>query len=84
MDAFASSLGPLAQEQPPPIIFLADGNQSLTNALDLKMDGTSRGMGPRMQRFAMVLDGKGIVQDFQVDISGQIKFSRAANVLSRL
>ena len=84
MDAFASSLGPLALEHPPAIIFLADGNQALTDALDLRMDGTDRGMGPRMQRFAMVVDGKGIVQDVQVDLSGQIKLSRAANVLSRL
>lgn len=84
MEAFAQSLGPLAQEQPPTIIFLADGNQALTNALGLQTDGTARGMGPRMQRFALVVDGKGIIQDVQIDPSGQIKLSRAANVLSRL
>ncbi len=84
MDAFAHSLGPLAEAQPPPVIFLSDGNHALTHALGLEMDGSVRGMGKRMQRFALVMDGQGIITDVQIDPAGQIKLTRAKHLLSKL
>ena len=38
------------------ILMLADGNADLTEALGLKLDGRSFGMGIRSKRYAMVID----------------------------
>ena len=81
MDAFAESLGPQAKEK---LLFLSDGNHELTRALGLEFDASARGMGKRMQRFAMVVDGDGVVKDVQVDAGGSIKLTRAGHLLSRM
>ena len=38
------------------IIMLADGNDELTAALGLELDGSGFGLGSRSQRFAMIVD----------------------------
>ncbi len=81
MEAFLQSLGPSAKGR---VSMLADGNHELAKALGLAFDASARGMGTRMQRFAMVVDGQGVVQDVQVDAAGAIKTTRAGHLLSRL
>lgn len=81
MDAFLQSLGPIAQGR---VSMLADGNLELTRALGLGFDASARGMGTRVQRFALVVDGEGIVKDAQIDAAGAIKTTRAGHLLSRL
>jgi peroxiredoxin len=81
MDAFLQSLGPIAQGR---VTMLADGNHELSKALGLAFDASARGMGMRVQRFAMVVDGEGVIKDIQVDAAGAIKATRAGHLLSRL
>lgn len=82
MDAFLQSLGPIAQGK---ITMLADGNHELAQALNLEFDASSKGLGKRVTRFAMVLDQHGTIQDIQLDLPpGPIKKTRAGYLLSRL
>jgi len=37
-------------------MFLADGNGTFTQAMDLELDGTGFGLGKRSQRYAMVVE----------------------------
>lgn len=62
---------------------LADGSAQLANALGLTLDLTARGMGVRVQRFAMVLRD-GVVTDLQVEAPGKFEVSKAENMLARL
>ena len=82
MEAFLETLGPIAKGK---VTMLADGNHELAQALGLDFDASSRGMGRRVQRFALVLDGDAVVRDVQVDTPpGPIKTTRAGFLLSRL
>lgn len=46
--------------------FLADGNAEFTKAIGLELDGTGFGLGPRSQRYAMLVDD-GVVQILNVE-----------------
>lgn len=81
MEAFMHSLGPIASGR---VTMLADGNHELAKALGLTFDASARGMGTRVQRFAMVVDGDGQLVDLQVDAAGAIKTTRAGHIMSRL
>jgi peroxiredoxin len=81
MDAFMQSLGPIASGR---VAMLADGNHELAKALGLTFDASARGMGTRVQRFAMVVAGDGVVNDVQVDAAGAIKTTRAGHLMARL
>ena len=81
MEAFSKSLGPIAAGR---VTMLADGNCELAKALGLAFDASARGMGTRVQRFAMVVDGQGRIADVQVDAAGAIKTTRAGHLISRL
>ncbi|HEY8517615.1 MAG TPA: peroxiredoxin [Candidatus Binatia bacterium] len=62
---------------------LADGNGELTRALGLDMDASGFGMGPRSQRYAMILrDGK--VEALMVEPGPGLNASSAEKVLERL
>lgn len=62
---------------------LADGSGQLAGALGLTLDLSSRGMGVRLQRFAMVLKN-GVVTDLQVEQPGKFELSKAEAMLARL
>jgi len=62
---------------------LADGNGDYTRALGLELDASGFGMGPRGQRFAMVVDD-GVVSQLYVEEGGAFKVSAAENVLENL
>lgn len=81
MDAFLQSLGPAARDS---LVMISDGNLELSRALKLTFDASARGMGMRVQRFALVVDGEGIIKDAQVDAAGAIEKTRAGHLLSRL
>ena len=48
--------------------FLADGNAEFAKALGLEMDGTGFGLGPRSQRYAMLVED-GVVRILNVEES---------------
>ena len=64
------------------ITMLADGNAEFTKALELDMDASGFGMGPRSKRFAMIVND-GVVEYIGVDDKGVDK-SSAETVLAQL
>ena len=48
------------------IEFLADGNAEFAKAIGLEMDGSGFGLGPRSQRYAMLVDD-GVVRILNVE-----------------
>lgn len=78
MKAWAKDQG-IAKE----IVMLADGNGAFAKAVGLELDGTGFGMGPRSQRYAMVVRN-GIVEKLFVEEKGQFNVSSADYVLEQL
>lgn len=62
---------------------LADGSADLAKALGLTLDLTTKGMGVRSQRFAMLIKD-GNVADLQVEAPGKFEVSKAEAMLARL
>lgn len=62
------------------IHMLADGNVTFTRALGLEMDGTSYGLGPRCQRFALYAEN-GVVKSLSVEKPGAFDVSSAEAML---
>jgi glutaredoxin/glutathione-dependent peroxiredoxin len=65
------------------VTMLSDGNLELTKALGLVLDATSKGMGLRAKRFAMVVSQSGYVVDLEVD-EVRVDKTAAKAVLSKL
>ena len=79
MDAWAKSAGADGK-----ISFLADGNGDFARALGLSLDLTSRGLGIRSQRYAMIADN-GVVRKLNVEAApGQVDASSAEALLAQL
>lgn len=64
------------------IFMLADGSAELAQALGLELDATSRGMGVRSRRYAMIIQD-GVVEYLGVDEKG-IDHSSAETILQHL
>ena len=64
------------------IIMAADGNGDLAKALDLELDASGFGMGPRSKRYAMLVEN-GVVSYIGVDEKG-IEASAAEAILDLL
>ena len=65
------------------ILMLADGNGAFTNVIGLGMDGSKFGMGPRSQRYSMIVeDGK--VTKLNVEEGGEFRVSSADYMLAQL
>ena len=65
------------------VTMLADGNGEFVKALGLDADFTQFGMGPRGQRFSLVVnDGK--VEQVNVEAPGDFKVSSAEHMLEQL
>jgi peroxiredoxin (alkyl hydroperoxide reductase subunit C) len=65
------------------VMMLADGSADFTRKLGLELDLTSRGLGVRCQRFALVAkDGK--VTHLAVEAAGAFEVSKAEAVLAAL
>ncbi len=78
MRAWADKLG-IKDE----VTMIADGSASLTHALGTELDLTSRGLGIRSQRYAMIIDD-GVVRYLGVEPGGEVGVSGAASVLEAL
>jgi len=65
------------------IIFIADGNASLSKSIGLTFDGSMYSLGERSQRFAMVLTGLKVEKLF-VEKPGVFDVSSAQKVLASL
>ena len=65
------------------VMMLADGNGDFTKAVGLELDATRFGMGPRSQRYSMVVDD-GVVTELNVEQGGEFKVSSAEYMLAQL
>ena len=65
------------------IIFIADGNASLSKSIGLTFDGSMYSLGVRSQRFAMILTGLKVEKLF-VEKPGVFDVSSAQKVLASL
>ncbi len=62
---------------------LADGNGDFVKAVGLEMDGSKFGMGPRGQRFAMVVND-GTLEHLFVEGPGEFRVSSAEYMLENI
>ena len=65
------------------VLMLADGNGEFTKAVGLELDGSKFGMGPRSQRYSMVVDD-GVVKELNVESGGEYRVSSAEYMLEQL
>ncbi len=65
------------------VIMLADGNGDFTKAIGLELDGSRFGMGPRSQRYSMIVED-GVVKTLNVEEGGEFRVSAADYMLAQL
>ena len=65
------------------IQMVGDGNGDFTKAIGLEMDGSGFGLGPRSQRYAMIVED-GTVTKLAVEEGGQLEVSAAEAILAAL
>jgi len=65
------------------VLMLADGNGDFTKAIGLGLDASRFGMGPRSQRYSMIVDD-GVVKELNVEQGGEFKVSSAEYMLAQL
>ena len=65
------------------ILMLADGNGDFTKAIGLELDGSRFGMGPRSQRYSMIVKD-GVVTELNVESGGEYRVSSAEFMLEQL
>lgn len=65
------------------ILMLADGNGDFTKAVGLELDGSKFGMGPRSQRYSMIV-ADGVVKELNVEEGGEFRVSAADYLLAQL
>lgn len=65
------------------VLMLADGNGDFTKAVGLELDGSKFGMGPRSQRYSMIVKD-GVVQTLNVEAGGEFRVSAADYMLEQL
>jgi len=65
------------------ILMLSDGSANFARAVGLDADFSKFGMGPRSQRYSMIVKD-GVVQQLNVEEAGEYKVSSAEHMLSQL
>ena len=65
------------------VLMIADGSSEFTKAVGLELDGTKFGMGPRSQRYSMIVKD-GVVTSLNVEQGGEFKVSSADYMLGQL
>ncbi|MEO8112826.1 MAG: peroxiredoxin [Phenylobacterium sp.] len=65
------------------IVMLGDGNGAFTKAVGLEFDGSRFGMGPRSQRYSMIVKD-GVVSELNVEQGGEFRVSAADYLLAQL
>ena len=82
-DAYVMQAWAVAQQVPPSLLLLADGNASFTRALGLELDGSAFGMGLRCRRFALYAQD-GVVRLLQIEAPGELRVSTAEAMLEAI
>ncbi len=82
-DAFVMAAWGRDQNVGNKVRMLADGSVHYTKALGLELDLTTRGMGVRTNRFAMIVDN-GVVKHVAVEGPGKFEVSSAEAILAKL
>ena len=65
------------------IVMLADGNGAFTRDIGLDMDASKFGMGPRSQRYSMIVND-GVVEKLNVEEGGEFRVSSADYMMAQL
>ena len=65
------------------MLMLADGNGEFAKAVGLVLDGSGFGMGPRSQRYSMLVKD-GVVKELNVESGGEYKVSSGEHLLGQL
>jgi glutaredoxin/glutathione-dependent peroxiredoxin len=65
------------------VLMLADGNGDFTKAMGLEMDASRFGMGPRSQRYSMIVRD-GVIKEINVESGGEFRVSSAEYMLAQL
>jgi peroxiredoxin len=65
------------------VTMLADGNGDFARAIGLDMDASAYGMGPRSQRYAMLVND-GVVEQLHVEAPGEFRVSSADHLIDQL
>lgn len=83
-DAFVLNAWGKASEAGDRVEFVSDGHAEFTRALGLELDGSSRGLGTRSQRYAMVVED-GVVRTLLIDdVPSKAEASSAEAILASL
>jgi peroxiredoxin len=82
-DVFVMNAWGLDQDVGEDVLMLADGNGAFTKAVGLELDGSKFGMGPRSQRYSMVVTD-GVVTTLNVEAGGEFRVSSAEHMLEQL
>lgn len=82
-DAFVMGAWGKDQNAADKVLMLADGSGELTKALGLELDLTTRGMGVRSDRYAMIVED-GVVKTLNREAPGAFEVSSAEKVLQAL
>ena len=82
-DAFVMGAWGKDQDVGSSVKMLADGNGDFTKALGLELDGSKFGMGPRSQRYSMIVED-GVVKSLNVEEGGEFRVSSADYMLESL
>lgn len=80
-DVYVMQAWAVAQQVPPELLLLADGNAEFTRALGLELDGNAYGMGLRARRFALYAED-GVVRQLHVEAPGEFRVSSAEAMLA--
>jgi peroxiredoxin len=65
------------------IVMLGDGNGDFTKAVGLELDGSRFGLGPRSQRYSMIVDD-GVVKELNIEQGGEYRVSSAEYLLDQI
>ena len=76
-DVFVMDAWGKAQGVGSDILMLADGNGDFTKAVGLELDASRFGMGPRSQRYSMIVKD-GTIKELNVEQGGEFRVSSAA------
>ena len=82
-DAFVMGAWGREQKAAGKVRMLGDGSAEYTKKLGMELDLNARGLGLRMQRFAMIVQN-GIVKDIAVEAPGKFEVSSAEAILAKL
>ena len=82
-DAFVMDAWGKDQNVEGKVLMLADGNGEFTKAVGLELDASRFGMGPRSQRYSMVVKD-GVIKELNVEQGGEFKVSSADYMLAQL